>query len=118
MIEILFAWLVLVAILYAIFKFAAWHSSHSSLAPPLPIPEFKPRPKVVPVPDKKQRREFRIFYVDGTCRGGVLYREGNIMMNDGELFSRLDQLVDKRVVGIGFDENINLFKPTVVISER
>ena len=84
-------------------------------SPPNPVPEFQARPKVAI--DKKQRREFSVFYANGSCRGGVLYREGNIMMNDGELFSRLDQLVGSRVVGIAFDGNDHLFKPTVLISK-
>ena len=74
----------------------------SSPAPPMPMPTLKPRPKVAV--DKKQRREFSVFYINGSCRGGVMYREGNIQMNDGELFSRLDQLVDKRVLSIRFKE--------------
>ena len=52
--------------------------------------------------DKKMRREFVIYYRNESCREGVLYREGNIMMNDGELFSRLDQLIDNQVIKIQF----------------
>lgn len=97
-----------VAFLYLV-AFIAWlvylisSRSPSRWQPLNPIPPFKPRPKVTAAPpDKKQRREFSIFYMSGNSRSGVLYREGNIMMNDGELFSRLDQLVDERVMSIRF----------------
>ena len=52
--------------------------------------------------DNKLRRVFIVCYRSGNTRSGVLYAEGNIMMDDGELFSRLDQLVTSDVAKINF----------------
>ena len=52
--------------------------------------------------DGKLRRVFLVCYRSGNTRSGVVYAEGNIMMDDGELFSRLDQLVTPDVVKIEF----------------
>ena len=96
--------IIVLCVAYVVLRtiYGPFHVSNSP-SPPNPIPEFKPRPKVAAT-DKKMRREFSVFYINGSCRGGVMYREGNIQMNDGELFSRLDQLVDKRVLSIRFKE--------------
>ena len=51
---------------------------------------------------KKVRKPFMVIYQNGSYRNGWLYHEGNIMMSDGELFARLDQLVDERVLNIRF----------------
>ena len=52
--------------------------------------------------DNKLRRPFLVCYRSGNTRSGVVYAEGNIMMDDGELFSRLDQLVTAEVSRIEF----------------
>lgn len=52
--------------------------------------------------DEKVRREFTIYFRDGSQRSGVLYSEGNIMMVDSELFARLDHLINDDVVSVEF----------------
>ena len=104
MIEILLYWVVPVIVFISVVVGWCWFvaSRGPSYVPPMPIPTIKPRPKATAVPDKKRRREFSVVYMNGVFRPGVMYREGNIMMDDGELFARLDQLVDKRVMSIHF----------------
>lgn len=48
------------------------------------------------------RREFVIHYNNGGIRTGTLYPHSNIMMDDGELFARLDQLITEDVSHIVF----------------
>ena len=55
------------------------------------------------MPDNKLRRDFVLCYRGGALRAGVMYHEGNIQMDDGELFARLDQLIDDRVLSVRFD---------------
>lgn len=52
--------------------------------------------------DNKVRRKFRIHFRDGRFRDGVLYSEGNIMMDCGEQISRLDHLISDNVAFIDF----------------
>ena len=58
--------------------------------------------KSVAKSDGKLRYPFVLHYRDGGSRSGVVYAEGNVQMDDGELFSRLDQLVSGKVCMIGF----------------
>ena len=52
--------------------------------------------------DEKLRQAFTLHYRGGGRRSGVVYAEGNVMMDDGELFSRLDQLITAKVSHIEF----------------
>lgn len=52
--------------------------------------------------DNKLRRVFVVHYRDGGERVGILYAEGNIQMEDGELVARLDHLVTSDVSHIEF----------------
>ena len=58
--------------------------------------------KAVAKADEKLRRSFTLHYRGGGRRSGVVYAEGNVMMDDGELFSRLDQLITAKVSRIEF----------------
>ena len=116
---------VAVAVAFAVIVWCSWglHTTpyrHRPMprrySPPNPMPELKPRPKVTAAPDKKLRRRVHVYYKDGHCRAGVVYREGNVMMDDGEQVSRLDQLLDPSV------QEVDIFteqpKPTVIISQK
>ena len=58
--------------------------------------------KSVAKSDGKLRYPFVLHYRDGGSRSGVVYAEGNVQMDDGEILSRLDQLVSGKVCMIGF----------------
>ena len=58
----------------------------------------------VEMTDNKLRIAFCVCCRGGGRRSGTLYAEGNVQMDDGELFSRLDQLVTSDVVKIEFAE--------------
>ena len=46
------------------------------------------------------RTTFIVHYKSGATRGGTIYIQSNIKMDDGELFARLDQLITKEVTHI------------------
>ena len=48
------------------------------------------------------RRTFIVYYRDGVTRMGTLYPQSNVMMDDGELFARIDQLITDSVLRIRF----------------
>ena len=52
-----------------------------------------------------KRRRFAIYYTNGFVRTGTIYAQSNIMMDDGELFARLDQLITDNVVCIVCGDN-------------
>ena len=49
------------------------------------------------------RTLFTIHYMNGTTRTGTIYAQSNIMMDDGELFTRLDQVLNNQVSHITFN---------------
>lgn len=50
------------------------------------------------------RQNFIIYYNNDRSRRGTIYAQSNIMMDDGELFARLDQLITSDVKAIFFTE--------------
>ncbi|MDE0683554.1 MAG: hypothetical protein OXI63_11610 [Candidatus Poribacteria bacterium] len=54
-------------------------------------------PSDQPIASEDMRRTFVVHYTNGSTRTGTIYVQGNIMMDDGELYANLNHLITDSV---------------------